>query len=164
MDAQTKEQAEKVIDEAYERALTQSLPTQLPAVAEPQKPPPAPAAAPKRERKPTGPATIANIAIAIANVTRQVGIIAKAGTNKFHGYKFAQMQDVLQRLTPLLAEAGLVIIQTEVARSMFDDGRAVAVDYEFTIAHTSGEIWPDRPKQTGLCRCRDSKGGFDDKA
>jgi hypothetical protein len=135
-------------------------PLQLPAVADKHAGIVEKKAARKREDK---PASIVNIATAIAGITSEVGVISKLGTNKFHGYKFAQMQDVLQKITPLIAKHGLIIVQTEIGRNMLDDGRAVAVEYEFTIAHTSGEVWPDRPKQTGLCRCRDSKGGFDDK-
>ena len=108
--------------------------------------------------------TVSEIATAIANVTLEVGVVSKHGFNQFHQYSYAAMQDVLQKLTPLLSKNGLVIIQTELKRSMFDDDRMVAIEYEFTIAHRSGEVWPDRPKQTGLCRCRDSKGGFDDKS
>jgi ERF superfamily len=117
------------------------------------------------ERKPRKQSTesIVNIATAISGITSECGVIAKQGYNKFHNYKFAQMQDVLQKLTPLIAKHGLIIVQTETGRNMLDDGRAVAVEYEFTLAHTSGEMWPDRPRQTGLCRARDSKGGFDDK-
>lgn len=129
----------------------------LPAISEPR--PPA-----EEVRKRTRPGSIANIVQAIAAITREVGIVPKAGYNAFHRYKFAQMQDVLQRLTPVMSRHGLVVIQTEIGRSMFDDERVIAIQYEFTIAHVSGEMWPDRPKQTGVCRCRDSKGGYDDKA
>ena len=108
--------------------------------------------------------TVSEIAGALARITAEVGVVPKDGFNKFHGYKYATMGDVLIRLTPLLAKYGIVIMQTETDRSMFDDGRVLAVQYEFTIAHSSGEVWPDRPKQTGVCRCRDSKGGWDDKA
>jgi hypothetical protein len=135
-------------------------PLQLPAVADKHGAVVEKKAARKREDK---PASIVNIAAAISGVIAECGVVAKLGTNKFHNYKFAQMQDVLQKVTPLIAKHGLIIVQTEVDRQMVDEGKAVAVEYEFTIAHTSGEVWPDRPKQTGLCRCRDSKGGFDDK-
>ena len=47
---------------------------------------------------------------------------------------------------------------------MFDSDRTIAIQYAFTIFHTSGEVWPERPVQTGMSRCRDSRGGFDDKA
>src|SRR6266699_3289227 len=107
---------------------------------------------------------VAKIAQAISAVMGEIGIIAKDGVNQFHRYRYAQMQDILQRLTPLLAKHGLMIVQTEVGRAMFDEERAVSVQYRFTIAHSSGEIWPEHPLQTGLARCSDSKGGFDDKA
>lgn len=118
-------------------------------------------AAPNGSAAPIG---FGKVATAISAVMNEIGIIAKEGTNSFHHYKYAQMQDILQKLTPLLAKNGLVIFQTEVGRAMFDEDRAISVQYQFTIAHTSGEAWPDRPLQTGLSRCRDSKGGFDDKA
>lgn len=47
---------------------------------------------------------------------------------------------------------------------MFDNGRAIAVRYRFTIVHKSGEVWFERPLQTGLSNCRNTKDGFDDKA
>lgn len=106
---------------------------------------------------------VAKIAGAISSVMSEIGIVGKDGRNEFHKYNYAKMEDVLQRLTPLIAKNGLAIIQTELDRSMFDDDRAIAVRYGFTIIHASGEVWPERPVQTGLSRCRDSKGGFDDK-
>jgi len=108
--------------------------------------------------------TVSEIAGAIAKIMSEVGVVAKKGENKFHGYKYARMSDVLIRLTPLLAQHGIVFVQNELERSMFDDNRVLAVQYEFTISHSSGEVWPERPRQTGVCRCRDSKGGWDDKA
>jgi hypothetical protein len=40
----------------------------------------------------------------------------------------------------------------------------VAITYEFSIIHSSGEMWPERPRQTGMCIARNSKGDWDDKA
>lgn len=108
--------------------------------------------------------TVKNIAGAIAAVMTKIGIITKRGENQFHHYKYASMQDILQKLTPLLAKHGLVIMQNEISRSMFDSDRTIAIQYAFTIFHTSGEVWPERPVQTGMSRCRDSRGGFDDKS
>ena len=141
----------KEIEEAKAEIIPAGTPTDnLPAIADPQHGMPR-----------TG---ISKIAAAISSVMGEIGIIAKDGVNQFHRYRYAQMQDILQQLTPLLAKHGLMIVQTEVGRAMFDDDRAVSVQYRFTIAHSSGEIWPEHPLQTGLSRCRDSKGGFDDKA
>lgn len=110
------------------------------------------------------PETVSKIATAISAVMAEVGHVAKGGTNEFHRYKYATMENVLQKVTPLMAKHGLAVIQTEKSRSWFDGERVIAVTYAFTIMHSSGEVWPERPEQSGMCRCRDSKGGFDDKS
>jgi hypothetical protein len=47
---------------------------------------------------------------------------------------------------------------------MFDEDNVIAIEYAFTVAHASGEIWPHAIKQTGVSTCRNSKGGWDDKS
>jgi hypothetical protein len=101
---------------------------------------------------------------AIALVMKEVETVTKRGQNTFHRYRFARMEDVLGRLTPLLGKHGLAIFQDEIGRSMFDGDSVIAITYEFAVAHESGEVWPQRLRQTGVSRCRDSKGGWDDKA
>ena len=134
-----------------------------------------PVPAPQPEPKPSDLAPLARassnlpqtkvgkISGAIAAVMGEIGIVPKQGTNQFHRYRYAQMQDVLQQLTPLLAKHGLAIWQTERERSWLDGDRVVQVQYSFRISHSSGEVWPEEMLQTGVCRARDSKGGFDDK-
>jgi len=100
---------------------------------------------------------------AIAAVMAEVNIVAKRGVNEFHRYRYATMGDVLQEITPLLGKHGIVIFQSETGRAMFDDDNVFAVEYAFTVVHSSGERWPEQIKQTGISRCRDSKGGWDDK-
>lgn len=106
---------------------------------------------------------IAAIASAIAQVTSEIGTVKKTGVNKFHNYVYAKMEDVLAKLTPVVARHGLALIQNQVACGMFE-GTNVFVDYDFTIIHKSGAVWPERIRQRGISRARDSKGGFDDKA
>lgn len=101
---------------------------------------------------------------AISQVMLEIHMVAKRGENTFHRYRYAKMEDVLRRLTPLLGKFGIAIFQDEVGRSMFDGDSVIAITYEFAVAHESGETWPDRLRQTGVSRCRDSKGGWDDKA
>jgi hypothetical protein len=111
------------------------------------------------------PATgIAQITKAIAGVMQEIDMVAKRGHNTFHHYHYARMEDILRQLTPLLGKHGLVVFQDETGRSMFDNDGVIAITYEFTVAHESGEIWPHRLRQTGVSRCRDSKGGWDDKS
>src|SRR5579859_1380635 len=101
---------------------------------------------------------------AIAAVMADIKAVEKGGTNSFHNYRYARMQDILQMLTPVMGKHGLAIFQHEIRHEMFDDGKAIAIHYAFTIAHQSGEVWPERPVQTGMSPCRTSNGKFDDKA
>src|SRR5260370_21594739 len=96
---------------------------------------------------------------AIAAVMTEVRVVAKRGENEFHRYRYATMGDILKEITPLLGRHGLVIFQSETDRAMFDDDNFIAVEYSFTVAHTSGETWPHVIKQTGVSTCRNSKGG-----
>lgn len=100
---------------------------------------------------------------AIAGVMAEIRPVEKLGWNKFQNYAHARIGDLNAELTPLMGKHGLVVFQNEVDRTMFDGGSTVSVRYEFTVVHKSGQIWPERPLVTGMSRCRDSKGGFDDK-
>lgn len=104
------------------------------------------------------------LAAAIAGVMAEIKPVEKSGWNDFHKYQYAKMGDLSIELTPLMGKHGIVVFQNEVDRAMFDEGKVISVRYQFTIVHSSGEIWPERPLITGMSRCRDSKGGFDDKA
>jgi hypothetical protein len=106
----------------------------------------------------------AGLIAAIAAVMTDVHSVAKDGVNTFHGYKYATMGNLLREVTPLLGRHGIVVFQTETGRAMFDGENVIAVEYAFTVVHSSGERWPDPIKQTGVSRCRDSKGGWDDKS
>src|SRR6267378_1772833 len=101
---------------------------------------------------------------AIAAVMNEVHVVAKRGENEFHRYRYATMGDILKEITPLLGRHGIVIFQSEVGRAMFDDDNVIAVEYAFTVAHVSGETWPQALRQTGVSTCRNSKGGWDDKS
>ena len=108
----------------------------------------------------------ANLATAIANIMTGIAEqrVEKRGENTFHHYKYATMQDILQKLTPLIAKEGIVIMQSEISRGFVDEGNAVQVTYEFTVMHKAGEVWPQKAVQTGVCNSRANNGKFDDKA
>jgi hypothetical protein len=105
---------------------------------------------------------VANIAKGIAGVMSEVGTIKKGGYNNFHHYHYARLEDLLEALTPLMGKHGIVLIQNEVERNIVEN--RILVTYEFSIIHTSGEMWPERPRFTGMSMGRDSKGNWDDKA
>lgn len=110
-----------------------------------------------RRLGPTG-----KITKAIANVMRQVGTIQMTGYNSFHRYKYPKMEDILPVVTPLMGEQGLVIHQNEIEIKNIE-GNRIAVAYEFTVYHESGESFPPA-RHTGMAIARDSKGNWDDKA
>jgi ERF superfamily len=111
----------------------------------------------------TSPVSGGGLVAAIAAVMAEVHTVAKNGVNEFHNYRYATMGDILKEITPLLGRHGLVIFQSETGRAMFDDDNVIAVEYAFTVAHVSGETWPPL-RQTGVSACRNTKGGWDDKA
>jgi hypothetical protein len=106
---------------------------------------------------------VGNLAKGIAGVMSEVGTIQKTGFNKFHNYAYATLQDLLFALCPLMGKHGVVVIQNEMERAALEGGR-VQVTYEFSIFHTSGESWPEKPRFTGMAIGKDSKGNWDDKA
>lgn len=107
---------------------------------------------------------MSKIVQAVSNIMNDVGSVKKEGNNAFHNYKYATAADISHKLQPLLAREGLVILQNEVERHFVSDGAALAITYDFTLAHIEGETWPEKPRQTGMAAARNSKGGFDDKA
>lgn len=104
------------------------------------------------------------VTAAIAKVMGAVGYVQKKGTNAFHNYKFAAIGDLLAKIQPAMVEAGLVITQSELRHELIAEGSVMTATYEFSLAHTSGAQWTDRPCHTGMAGARNSKGGFDDKA
>jgi hypothetical protein len=121
-----------------------------------------PAASSETTTLPAAPS--GGLVAAIAAVMAEVHTVAKNGVNEFHRYRYARMEDILKEITPLLGRHGLVIFQSETGRAMFDEDNVIAVEYAFTVAHVLGETWPQPLRQTGVSTCRNSKGGWDDKA
>lgn len=103
------------------------------------------------------------IAKSILAITRAMQPVEKAGFNKFHGYKYPKWEDILEQLGPLIAEHGLIIIQSETSHGGFERD-LIEISYEFTIVNEDGDVWPDRPTITSICKVRDQKGIIDDKA
>jgi hypothetical protein len=157
---------ETVIKEPQTIAEPQSAPEpQLPAML-PCGPPTV-----QQERKPRVPVQRAEhypprIAKAIIAITREMEGIAKAGVHEFHKYRYQRWEDINEKLSPLLAEHGLLIMQSEQSRSLLeqnDKGSVLAIVYHFTIVHESGDMAPS-VEWTAIQRLRDQKGVTDDRA
>jgi hypothetical protein len=112
------------------------------------------------------PAFPARIAVAILKVTNEIGRIQKEGRNEFQRYKYTRWEDINEKLSPLLGEHGLIIVQSEQSRSLLeenDKGSVLAIVYHFTLVNDHGEQWPP-VEWTAIARLRDQKGVTDDKA
>lgn len=116
-----------------------------------------------RSEAPVTGANCTNLLAAISAVMAEVGPVTKRGENEFFKYKYATAADILFQLQPLMGREGLIIFQDQKEVRFINNDRVIAVDYEFTIAHKSGEIWPVKIKRTGLASAATSKGTFDDK-
>jgi hypothetical protein len=104
------------------------------------------------------------IARAICQVMSQVDYVEKKGENTFHNYKFAAVGDLLEKIQPAMAAAGLSVVQTEVEHCFKGNGAVMLATYEFLLSHVSGVTWGERPRHTGMATAMNTKGGFDDKA
>ena len=103
---------------------------------------------------------VAKLAGAITKVMGDIGTVEKTGEHKYFHYSYLTANDLLTKLTPLMAKNGIAVIQDEISRA-FVEGTHVSATYEFTIMHESGAIWPHRPRFTGLSLAKSEKGGFD---
>lgn len=102
------------------------------------------------------------LAKAIMAITREFGAIKKDGWNDFHKYHYQRWEDVLERESVLLPQHGIILQQSEIARSILD--KLISITYAFTIINEDGDVWPDRIPLTAIARLSDNKGIFDDKA
>ena len=103
------------------------------------------------------------IIVALHNVMREVNYVQKKGENDFHGYKYATEADVLDRLRPALVKNGLIMIPSVQQVSSVDANGNTTVSVHYTLAHTSGAIWPQPIIAAGCGNDRSSKGGVGDK-
>jgi len=152
------------VKDKIETTLAPEAPTaQLPAVAEPA----------RQERRPLmTPKTIApaiysgKIAKAVIAVSKEIGRIQKDGENAFQRYKYTRWEDINERLSPLLVEHGLILVQNELSRDVIErsaEGCVLAIVYQFILVSEDGDAWPP-VEWTAIARLTDKKGTPDDKA
>ncbi len=83
-----------------------------------------------------------NIATAVCKVMAAASHVQKTGKNSFHGYNYASDADLLRVLQPAMADAGLIMVPTQVAQSdkQLDKGKMQTdVHVQYTLVHSSGE-------------------------
>lgn len=100
---------------------------------------------------------------ALHEVMTSCGYVQKQGKNSFHNYKYAGEGDLLEVLRPAMVKAGLLLIPSGKARSSIDEHGNTFVEVEYTLAHKSGAVWPEKIVAFGAGNDRNSKGGVGDK-
>jgi hypothetical protein len=103
------------------------------------------------------------VADAINAVMLAVRNVSKRGENRFHGYAFAKVEDLLFQVQPAMAATGLIITQDELSIGDMAGGALLAIRYAFTLSHKSGVSWQVPVHQTGVSAVRTPKGHLDDK-
>lgn len=104
----------------------------------------------------------AEIVKALNAIMRSASHVAKGGTNSFHGYKYTTETDVLEMFRPKMVEHGLVLIPNVVGATGPDEHGNTTVTMSYTLAHVSGEVWPERLHFMGCGNDR-NKNGVGDK-
>lgn len=108
---------------------------------------------------------LAEILVAIAQVRDEIGHVAKDGTNAFHHYDYTSEAAISRAVRPMLEKAGLVILQSVATdpAPRIDDCGVTHLVLEYTVAHTSGAVWPEKLRVFASGNDRDSKGLHGDK-
>jgi len=108
---------------------------------------------------------LAPIITAIAHVRDECEHIEKDGFNAFHKYKYVSEAALSGAIRPLLKTHGLVIIPSVALEPApyIDEAGVTHMVMEFTLAHESGVVWPEKMRVFCSGNDRDSKGMHGDK-
>src|ERR1700689_3546601 len=77
--------------------------------------------APRKPKAESVPQFSAHIAASILSITRVIERVQKKGENEFQHYKYMRWEDINEQLAPLLADHGLIIVQSEQSRSLLEE-------------------------------------------
>lgn len=105
---------------------------------------------------------MSEIVKALNQVMSAASSAKKTGHNVFHNYQYASESDILDVFRPLMVKAGLVLIPSVVKQDGPDEHGNVVVGVQYTIAHISGEVWPDKIMAMG-CGNDKNRNGIGDK-
>jgi len=94
---------------------------------------------------------------------KDVSYVQKSSENKFHGYKYASEASLLESLRPAMIAHGLILIPSVGNVSPIDLHGNTLLTVDYTLAHVSGEIWPDKITAVGCGNDRNKQGGVGDK-
>ena len=100
---------------------------------------------------------------ALNAIMKDVSYVQKSSENKFHGYKYASEASLLESLRPAMIQHGLILIPSVGNVSPIDQYGNTMLTVEYTLAHVSGEIWPDKITAVGCGNDKSKSGSVGDK-
>ena len=106
---------------------------------------------------------------ALIEVRSKCAWIPKSGHNKFHNYDYATEADISAHISPLMDDAGLILIPSVASEKdgfkqpFIDDQGITQAVLSYTLAHKSGQVWPEKLYVVAQGNDRDSKGNWGDK-
>lgn len=89
--------------------------------------------------------------------------VQKTGENDFHKYTYATEADVLALMRPAMLKHGLVLIPSVNQVSQIDSSGNTSVIVHYTLAHTSGAVWPHPIVAAGCGNDKSKNGAVGDK-
>ena len=89
--------------------------------------------------------------------------VQKTGENDFHKYTYATEADVLALMRPAMLKHGLVLIPSVNQVSSIDENGNTSVIVHYTLAHTSGAVWPTPIVAAGCGNDKSRNGAVGDK-
>lgn len=99
---------------------------------------------------------------ALNEIMKGAASVKKGGTNAFHGYTYASEADVLAVFRPEMVKAGLILLPNITGHWGPDEHGNTTVEISYTLAHISGEVWPEKLVCLGCGNDR-NKNGVGDK-
>ncbi len=107
----------------------------------------------------------AQILEAIAQVRDEIGQVPTDSTHSFLHFDYASGAAIQRTLRPILEKTGLVILQSVATgpAPWVDDNGVTHLVLEYTLAHTSGAVWPEKLLIFASGNDRDKNGLHGDK-
>jgi len=99
---------------------------------------------------------------ALNAVMAKVGYVQKGSRNAFHNYSYASEGELLEALRPAMVENGLILLPSMDTPPTIDEYGNTHLVMAYTLAHTSGAVWPEKLLIPG-CGNDKNKSGIGDK-
>lgn len=100
---------------------------------------------------------------ALNAVMKEVGYVKKDKINSFHQYNYAGEEGLLRVLRPAMVKHGILLIPSLDGSPQIDEHGNTHIVASYTLAHISGDRWPEPIRIPGCGNDRAKNGNIGDK-